>query len=103
VESVSVKRPGLIKDEKKKFLRNRTSNRSNTNLCTGGLDCEVFVDIVSVFDAFADAANGPFFKSNISIKFGIIEKFDGSVNDPGIGGKDDAPITSKLTAEGLFV
>jgi hypothetical protein len=57
---------------------------------------------VSVFDVFADAINGPFLR-NISIKFGIIEKFDGSVNELGIGGKGGAPITSKLTAEELLV
>jgi len=47
----------------------------------------------------------PFFK-NKSIKFGIIGKFDGSVNVPGIGGgggKGGAPRTSKLTDEELFV
>ncbi len=82
----------------------------NSNLCTGGLDCEVllivFVVVASVFDVFVDCFNEPFCNKNKSIKFGIIEKLDGSVNEPGIGGgggKGWVLITSKLTVEGLFV
>jgi hypothetical protein len=90
VESVSLKRPGL---------------------CTGGLDCEVLVVVVvvvvvvvSVFDVFVGVFNLPL--RNKSIKFGIIEKFAGSVNELGISGgvgKGPGPITSKLTDDELLV
>ena len=66
----------------------------------------VVVVVVSVFGVFVDVCNEPFCKRNKSIKFGIMEKLAGSVNEPGIGGgggKGGAPITSKLTVEGLFV
>ncbi len=62
--------------------------------------------MVAVVSVFVDAFNELFFKRNKSIKFGIIAKFDGSVNEPGIGGgggKGAAPITSKFTDEELFV
>jgi hypothetical protein len=62
--------------------------------------------VVAVVSVFVDAFNELFFKRNKSIKFGIIAKFDGSVNEPGIGGgggKGAAPITSKFTDEELFV
>jgi hypothetical protein len=63
--------------------------------------------VVSVFagSLVVGVDSRPFFK-NKSIKFGIIGKFDGSVNAPGIGGgggKGGAPRTSKLTDEELFV
>jgi hypothetical protein len=52
---------------------------------------------------FVEVCSGPFRKYK-SIKFGIIEKFNGSVNEPGTGGgggKGGALITSKLTVGGF--
>ena len=59
--------------------------------------------VVSVLDeSIVDGGfNEPFRRRNKSIKFGIIGKFDGSLNGPGIGGGGGNgggfPITSKLT------